>query len=313
MAPESLGRSAEVTMEEDSHTELETNNQDERRPSYRNMLIGKSLINGFQDSDEFGPIDKNEGLIAVGCKDSWPSLTTSERYRDSLQVRWTNCLILKLLGKSIGFRDLDERNRKTWAPKADYELIDVGDGYFLTKFSSVDDLRFSIEEGPWIIYGHYLTVRRWFADFHPSSTTIDSTAVWVRFPELPIHYYSERMLFAMDNTIGRALKVDPNTSYASKGRFARACVEVDFGKSLVPKIEVDNRWYYEGLPLICFGCGKFGHRDCSSIVALASAEAGQMCTTRMQHSVKPACNVFEGYHDVILVQRDKRIVSQLLR
>ncbi|KAE8727842.1 hypothetical protein F3Y22_tig00005294pilonHSYRG00127 [Hibiscus syriacus] len=208
------------------------------KPSFCNMLLDKSLINGFQESDEFGPIEKNDGLIMVGSKDSWPSFFTSDKFRAILEIKWTNCLILKLLGKSIGFRALNERIRKMWMPKAEYELIYVGDGYFLANFSSLEDLRFALEGGLWIIYGHYLTVRKWFAEFHPSSTTIDSTAVWVRFPGLLVQYYNDRILFAMRNTFGRALKVDPNTSYASKGRFARVCVEVDFGKALVPKIEV---------------------------------------------------------------------------
>ncbi|KAE8701043.1 hypothetical protein F3Y22_tig00110548pilonHSYRG00029 [Hibiscus syriacus] len=253
VTPESTVRELKVVIEEVviSPPRLEALNL--KKPSYRNMLMGKSLINGFEESGEFGPIKKNERLITVGSKDSWPSLTTSDKFRGSLKVRWSNCLILKLLGKSIGFRALDERIKRMWMPKVDYELIDVGDGYFLIKFSSLDDLCFALEEGPWIIYGHYLTVRKWFAEFYPSSTSIDSTVVWVRFPKLLVHYYNERMLFAMGNTLGRALKVDPNTSYASKGIFTSVCIEIDFGKALVPNIEIEERWYsieYEGLPMI---------------------------------------------------------------
>ncbi|KAE8695713.1 hypothetical protein F3Y22_tig00110694pilonHSYRG00405 [Hibiscus syriacus] len=146
-ASDSEGRDLEVRMEEDNQSDFTKDKAGLEKPSYRSMLIGKSLINGFPNYDEFGPIDKNDGLIMVGCKDSRP---------------------------------------KKWMPKAEYELIDVGEGYFLIKFSSLNDLKFALEEGPWIIYGHYLTVRKWFANFHMSSTTIESTAVWVRFPGLPI-------------------------------------------------------------------------------------------------------------------------------
>lgn len=60
-------------------------------------------------------------------------------------------------------------------------------------------------------------------------------------------------------------------------------MEIYFGKALVPKVCVDGVWHsveYEGLPLICFKCGKFGHRDChitsekSSDVARLSETAG---------------------------------------
>ncbi|KAE8734165.1 hypothetical protein F3Y22_tig00000778pilonHSYRG00265 [Hibiscus syriacus] len=153
------------------------------------MLLGKSLINRFQETDEFGPIGENDGLISVSCKESWPSITTSAKFRVNLQIRWTNCLILKLLGKYIGLKALDERIRKMWMPKTEYELIDVGE---------------------------------------------DSTAVWIRFPGLPIHYYNEMMLFDMGNTLDCALKVDAHTSYASKGRKYKAHISKVFSKPSVP-------------------------------------------------------------------------------
>lgn len=53
-----------------------------------------------------------------------------------------------------------------------------------------------------------------------------SIAVWIRFPGLPIEYYDEKLLMAMGNTIGKALKVDSNTSYAARGKFARVCIEL---------------------------------------------------------------------------------------
>ena len=54
---------------------------------------------------------------------------------------------------------------------------------------------------------------------------------------------------AVGDVIGKAVKVDPNTRYAKKGRYARVCGEVDFSKPLVPKIQFEGRWQsveYEG-------------------------------------------------------------------
>ena len=44
--------------------------------------------------------------------------------------------------------------------------------------------------------------------------------------------------------------------------FARMCVEIDLESPLIPSYNVDGnslRIEYEGLHLICFHCGKFGH------------------------------------------------------
>ncbi|PKI54065.1 hypothetical protein CRG98_025559 [Punica granatum] len=52
------------------------------------------------------------------------------------------------------------------------------------------------------------------------------------------------------------------TGDCNKGAFARICVEIDLTKSLRPKFELRSRVYgveYEGLHLICFDCGRFGH------------------------------------------------------
>ncbi|KAJ1423981.1 Zinc finger, CCHC-type [Sesbania bispinosa] len=48
-----------------------------------------------------------------------------------------------------------------------------------------------------------------------------------------------------------------------RGKFARLCVEVDWKKPLISQFELLGRDYsveYEGLFLICFTCGKYGHR-----------------------------------------------------
>ncbi|KAL6141496.1 hypothetical protein ACLB2K_059784 [Fragaria x ananassa] len=48
----------------------------------------------------------------------------------------------------------------------------------------------------------------------------------------------------------------------ARGKFARVCVEVDLGKPLKPFVEVESVAYsviYEGISLIFFECGCFGH------------------------------------------------------
>ncbi|RYQ83809.1 hypothetical protein Ahy_B10g102667 [Arachis hypogaea] len=60
------------------------------------------------------------------------------------------------------------------------------------------------------------------------------------------------------------LKINRTTSIHSRGKFARLYVEIDLIKQLVPRNFVLGSILnikYEGLHLICFHCGKYGHKS----------------------------------------------------
>ncbi|KAL7243796.1 hypothetical protein ACSBR1_016088 [Camellia fascicularis] len=116
---------------------------------------------------------------------------------------------------------------------------------------------------------HYLTVRRWEHDFKPSESGEVATALWVRFPQLPIEYYNEKVLFHVAKAIRKPLKVDLNTVMSARGRYARVCVEVNLTKPLISRFAIGKYTYiveYEYLHYFCFQCEKVGHRKeyCSS-------------------------------------------------
>lgn len=49
----------------------------------------------------------------------------------------------------------------------------------------------------------------------------------------------------------------------NRAKFARLCIEVGLSKVLISKFEFNNRIYnveYEGLHLVCFGYGRYGHK-----------------------------------------------------
>lgn len=65
--------------------------------------------------------------------------------------------------------------------------------------------------------------------------------------------------------------MDPTTLSKTREKFSRVCEEVNFLKLLILLISV--MWHiqaveYEGLHLICFDCGKYGHPEstCPKVV-----------------------------------------------
>ncbi|XP_019195851.1 PREDICTED: uncharacterized protein LOC109189694 [Ipomoea nil] len=117
-------------------------------------------------------------------------------------------------------------------------------------------------EGPWMVLDHYLIVKPWIPDFDPLNDTTEKVLVWARVPYIPVEYYDIIFLRKLGNRIGRTIRVDQATSLVSRGMFARICVEVDMRKPLISKFTYEGKVRtvaYEGMHLVCFSCGLYGH------------------------------------------------------
>ncbi|KAJ8773306.1 hypothetical protein K2173_028483 [Erythroxylum novogranatense] len=74
--------------------------------------------------------------------------------------------------------------------------------------------------------------------------------------------YHPSIYNALGNLVGRTVKIDNHTQLSQRGKFARVAVDVDLSAPLCPCVELDGeiiRVAYEGLPQICFECGRVGH------------------------------------------------------
>ncbi|XVE91332.1 hypothetical protein REPUB_Repub01dG0001000 [Reevesia pubescens] len=150
--------------------------------------------------------------------------------------------------------------RDPW--RGEFELIDLGHGFYVVKFERMEDRFRVLTKGPWKIMDHYLTVQLWRPHFRPSAASIRSTTVWVHLPELPLEYFSEDVLLEIGKLIGKPLKVDSTATLATRGKFARIYVELNLHKPLVSKVRVGKylqRVEYEGFHTVCFHCGIVGH------------------------------------------------------
>lgn len=120
--------------------------------------------------------------------------------------------------------------------------------------------------------GHYLTVTEWRPRFRPALASIKSTLVWVRFPGILPELLDEETLTSMGDALGRTIKVDHMSLTGQRCRFARVCVEVNLDAPLLPSLTIldsAHKIEYEGLHLICFKYGKYGHKadECPSLMS----------------------------------------------
>uniref|UniRef100_A0A5K1DET1 CCHC-type domain-containing protein n=1 Tax=Nymphaea colorata TaxID=210225 RepID=A0A5K1DET1_9MAGN len=227
---------------------------------------------------------------------------------------WRNALIIKLLGKVLGYKALSSRIKKLWVLQGNYRIVDLGMDYFLIKFEKMEDYKHVLDGGPWVVCGHYLTVRQWTSNFSPSSDKIANLIAWIRFPELPLEYYHSMALRRIAAMVGWVVRLDDTTANVMRGSFARVCVELDLSKPLRPSLwlgKFRQRVEYEGLQLICFHCGRFGHKkeDCSMIIMQTTTnepnEEGSS-GTMAPGAVASSRSVASSFGPWMLVQRKSR-------
>ncbi|KAI8019915.1 Uncharacterized protein LOK49_LG04G01321 [Camellia lanceoleosa] len=173
---------------------------------------------------------------------------------------WKQCLIVRLADAKVGYNLFVNRMRKVWNLQANFETLDIGNGFFILKFKMMEDYTKVFTGGPWVVLDRYVTVRKWHPNFK-SDEAEDS--IWVRFPNLPIEYYDEKVLYHISKVLGTPLKIDINTAMAARGKYARVCVEMDLRKPLISHLTIGRYHYvvqYEHLHTLCFSCGRVGHR-----------------------------------------------------
>lgn len=176
---------------------------------------------------------------------------------------WKQSLIVKVLRKMVGFRFIERQLNQSWALRAHISISDLGNDFSLVRFDSEDGYIHALHGGPWLIGDHYLIVREWKPNFDPSDENINLATVWVRLPKLPIEYYDGIFFNKVGSVLGRLFRVDAATESAIRGKFARIGVEVDLSKPLISKFRMRHRYWmveYEGLHLVCFKCGTYGHK-----------------------------------------------------
>jgi hypothetical protein len=252
---------------------------DKETRSYKAIVMGTSAASGsFQqiellsdssdeenddmddDKDLGDDIRIEEELFAsYAC----PKFVLSSREERRIRKPWKRGLIVKLMGRKIGYKALETRLKQLWVRQGVISIIiDLSHDYFLVHFTSKGDQYRALTEGPWMIYDHYLSVSKWSPDFNPAKNKIEKMAVWVRFSGLPIEYYDKKILNGIGNRIGKTVKVDKNTLLQEHGKYACLCVEVDLTKPLLAMFTIKesyDRVEYEGLHQLCITCGKFGH------------------------------------------------------
>ncbi|KAH1090953.1 hypothetical protein J1N35_018210 [Gossypium stocksii] len=194
-----------------------------------------------------------EGDVSRSIVNGVQAIAFSDRIKDILFKEMELTVILKLLGRNIGYNDIDDYNKV-------------------------------LTQGPWIIFGQYLTIQPWTKMFNPAQPYPSLVMVaWIRLPGLSGYLYKRKLIEAIGGLIGKVVKLDLQTDNRTRGRFARLVFFINLDMPLVSQVLVDSvvqRVEYEALPTVCFDCGKYSHaKDLCPVVGETSTPGSSVDAT----------------------------------
>ncbi|XP_028799379.1 uncharacterized protein LOC114754727 [Neltuma alba] len=222
-----------------------------------------SLKSFFGDGNSQNSLAEDSETVKDDTEELIPTLVVTREEYERWCAPWRRLLIIKILGKDIPLWGIKTSLQRLWKTTEPFETRDIDNGYFVVSFANDKDLQHVYFDGPWMVADHYLLVQRWRPNFDPWSAESQSKiAAWVRIPLLPLEFFNSESLEKIGRLLGRTLKVDSITYLTARGRYARICIELDLKKRLKAAIKIFGNqrvMEYEGLHLICFHCGKYGH------------------------------------------------------
>ena len=101
--------------------------------------------------------DTQPGAEEEHTNEPW-EIQLTPKLKNQLAGPWKTSVILKIMGRPLGYQALQTRLASIWCPTSTTHLIDLGYGYFIMCFDVLKDYQHALMDGPWFVGDNYLHV-----------------------------------------------------------------------------------------------------------------------------------------------------------
>ncbi|XP_020673754.1 uncharacterized protein LOC110093263 [Dendrobium catenatum] len=191
-------------------------------------------------------------------------------------------LVIKAFGENASSFMVNTELRRQWSQMGNFKLTCLGNGWCLSLFENDEAVESVLANVPWYVKGNIIGVDRWSQSFSPNSLKGLTAPIWVRMPNLPLHYWDPINDCRIASKVGKPYLLDENMFQWGRREFARIFFHIKLEESLPLGVWVEGKsgkFYqkveYEKVPNICFGCGKIGHdqMNCHKKVVAKSSKS----------------------------------------
>ncbi|XP_042486523.1 uncharacterized protein LOC122066749 [Macadamia integrifolia] len=194
-----------------------------------------------------------------------------EAYEERLQS-FSHALIGRVNFCFVSMDEVRAEAKNVWNLKGKVTLAPLGKGFILLRFEVEGDMAAMWKRGPIKVKGQIMRFQRWRPEFNIHEDPVQTKLVWIRYPELPMEYWHEKILLSMGKASRCPVEVDRRTIQGNMGNYARVLVEVLLSGTRVEEIQVERKqpgkddlfWFkqrilYEDGIERCTSCKKLRH------------------------------------------------------
>ncbi|KAK1300219.1 hypothetical protein QJS10_CPB13g00935 [Acorus calamus] len=170
--------------------------------------------------------------------------------------------------------EFTEPQRVEGVPKVIIEEVDYESsmdrwGKAVVGYVIEEDLARVLEGGPRTMDNRPFVLKKWSPSVRMEQERLTSIPIWVKFPNLPLHFWSKECLGKIASAVGTPLFMDSATQRATRTSYARVCVEVSADQPLPDSLTIEStiegcevfHVVYDWKPQACAHCHTFGHDD----------------------------------------------------
>ncbi|KAF3614437.1 hypothetical protein FXO37_35945 [Capsicum annuum] len=194
------------------------------KPTKLEMAFKAALLNEENSLNGHYLMGDN-GKLPLMPTETGAIVLLSPEDKERIYAPWRFSVIVKLFKKRLPHIYLRNKLVELWKPTEPLTLIDLGNDFYIAKFSNPENMQKALHGVLWFVIGSFLSVRHSKPNFIPEEATQSYTTIWIRLPQLPMKFYHENILERIGNKLGTLLKIDTCTSATLRGSKTHSTAE----------------------------------------------------------------------------------------
>ncbi|MBA0783574.1 hypothetical protein Gotri_001268 [Gossypium trilobum] len=178
-------------IDEDFDAEMTSAPTTTRPRSWKDYLMGTGLradvqaqgVDNFYGEED---LELSEVDIVKSTVNGIPSINFSERVNQILIKVMAHTVVIKLLGRNIGYPMMYNKVCSLWKPSQTLDCV------WAIPYSAMQ----------------YLTVQPWSVDFNTSQPYLSLVMAWIRLPGLLGHTYKRQILWEIGGMVGKVVLIN---------------------------------------------------------------------------------------------------------